>query len=110
MNTSTTPSLSGAPANSTTNAIYLQRFILGIGSGGADYSNLSDDGTTFYVGSYQTVFPYWPRLLQLSVTALPQLTSVGRGASGEFTFDLLGREGATYELQTRPTSTPGNHG
>jgi len=76
------------------------RPILVIGSGGADYCSLSDDGTTLWVGRYKTVYPDWPQVLQLSVTALPQLTAAGRGASGEYQFDLLGRQGATYEIQT----------
>jgi hypothetical protein len=72
--------------------------ILGIGTGGADLSNLSDDGKTLYVGTYRTNCCDWPELVQLSVTSLPQLT-VSMKSSGEFQLDLLGRQGATYEIQ-----------
>jgi hypothetical protein len=74
--------------------------ILGIGPGGADYARLSDDGTTLYIGTYRTLFPDWPQLLKLSIKALPELSAVGKNSAGEFQFDLLGREGATYQLDT----------
>jgi hypothetical protein len=76
--------------------------ILGIGTGGADYCSLSDDGTTLYVGTYRTSFPDWPQVLQMSLTALPQLTAPTRTALGELQFGLLGREGANYEIQFSP--------
>jgi hypothetical protein len=68
----------------------------------SDICSLSDDGTILCVGTYRTGFPNWAQVLQMSVTALPQLTSPRRGASGEFQFDLVGREGATYEIQASP--------
>jgi hypothetical protein len=80
----------------------LIRPILNIGSGGVDYSSLSDDGTTLYVGTYRTLYPDWPQLLQISITPLPQLNVPARNALGEFQFELLGREGATYEIETSP--------
>jgi hypothetical protein len=76
--------------------------ILGIGTGGADMARLSDDGTTFYIGTYRTLFPDWPQLLKLSIKSLPQLTAVGNNSAGEFQLDLLGREGASYQLDTSP--------
>src|SRR5262249_6942989 len=80
----------------------LIRPILGIGTGGTDISTLSDDGTTLYVGTYPSVYPNWPEIVQISITPLPQLTPAGRGPNGEVQFDLLGRQGATYEIQTSP--------
>ena len=80
----------------------LIRALLGIGTGGLDYSSLSDDGRTLYVGTYRTQFPDWPQVVQIGITPLPQLTAAGRGAGGVFQLDLLGREGATYEIQTSP--------
>ena len=73
--------------------------ILGIGTGGADFSTLSDDGTTLYVGTYRTQYPDWPQLVQSSITPLPQLAAPRMTALGEFRFDLLGRAGATYEVE-----------
>ena len=76
------------------------RPILGIGTGGADFCSLSDDGRTLYVGAYRTLFPDWAQLVQISITPLPQLTAPKGTATGKFTFELLGRDGAQYELQT----------
>jgi hypothetical protein len=78
----------------------LIRPILNIGTGGIDYSSLSDDSTTLYVGTYRNFYPDWPQLVEVSITPLPQLKSSGRNALGEFQFDLVGREGATYEIET----------
>jgi hypothetical protein len=80
----------------------LIRPILNIGSGGVDYSSLSDDGTTLYVGTYRNLYPDWPQLVEVSITPLPQLKSPGRNALGEFQCELLGREGAAYEIQASP--------
>jgi hypothetical protein len=80
----------------------LIRPILGIGTGGVDFSSLSDDGTTLYLGTYQNLYPYWAQLRQIAITALPQLTAPTRTALGEFQFGLLGREGASYEIQVSP--------
>lgn len=80
----------------------LIRPILGIGTGGADFSTLSDDGTTLYVGTYRTQYPDWPQLVQLSITPLPQLAApqwTSLGESGEFRFELRGRAGASYGIQ-----------
>jgi hypothetical protein len=68
----------------------------------SDYCSLSDDGTTLYVGTYRTGFPNWAQVRQMSVTALPQLTTPTRNGLGQFQFELLGREGANYELQFSP--------
>jgi hypothetical protein len=68
----------------------------------SDYCSLSDDGTTLYVCTYRTGFPSWPQVLQMSLTALPQLTAPTRTALGELQFGLLGREGANYEIQVSP--------
>jgi hypothetical protein len=80
----------------------LIRPILSIGSGGVDYSSLSDDSTTLYVGTYRTLYPDWPQVVQISITPLPQLKAPARNAIGEFRFELLGREGATYAIETSP--------
>ena len=77
----------------------LIRPILGIGTGGADLSNLSDDGKTLYVGTYREQCCDWPELVQLSVTSLPQLSASKDSSTGAIQLDLLGREGATYEIQ-----------
>jgi hypothetical protein len=76
--------------------------ILGIGTGGADACSLSDDGTTLYVGTYRTLYPDWAQLLQIDISPLPQLTTPKKNALGQFEFELSGREGANYELQTSP--------
>jgi hypothetical protein len=68
----------------------------------SDWVSLSDDGTTLYVCTYRTGYPNWPEVRQMSITALPQLTAPTRRASGEFQFDLLGREGASYDIQVSP--------
>ena len=77
----------------------LIRPILGIGTGGADLSNLSDDGKTLYVGTYQMQCCDWPELVQLSVSALPQLSASKDIGTRGIQLDLLGRQGATYEIQ-----------
>lgn len=80
----------------------LVRPILSIGTGGTDISSLSDDGATLCVGTYQTVFPWWPQVVQIGITPLPQL-SAPRTTNGfpfpVLQFDLQGREGASYEIQ-----------
>jgi hypothetical protein len=68
----------------------------------SDYCSLSDDGTTMYVCTYRTGFPSWPQVLQMSLTALPQLIAPTRAEHGELQFGLLGREGANYEIQVSP--------
>src|SRR5262249_25560442 len=68
----------------------------------SNFCSLSDDGTTLYVATHRTGFPNWPQVLQMSLTALPQLTAPTRTALGEFQFGLLGREGANYEIQVSP--------
>jgi hypothetical protein len=80
----------------------LIRPILGIGPGGTDVSSLSDDGATLYVGTYPIVYPQWPQFVQIDITRLPQLLGWRSGASGDFQFDLLGREGANYDIQVSP--------
>jgi hypothetical protein len=80
----------------------LIRPILGIGPGGTDVSSLSDDGATLYVGTYPIVYPQWPQYVQIGITRLPQLLGSRSGASGDFQFDLLGREGANYDIQFSP--------
>jgi hypothetical protein len=72
--------------------------ILALGAPGADTCTLSDDGTTFYVGSYRTLFPDWPQVHQIDVAPLPQITGSSRGPDG-VQFGLVGREGANYEIQ-----------
>ena len=76
--------------------------ILGIGPGGTDVSSLSDDGATLYVGTYPVVYPKWPQIVPIGITRLPQLLASRSGATGDFQFDLLGREGANYEIQVSP--------
>jgi hypothetical protein len=76
------------------------RPILGIGTGGADYCSLSKDERTLYVGTYRTLYPDWPQLVQIEITHLPQLVAASTSLSGQFTFELTGRPGATYELQS----------
>ena len=56
----------------------------------------------FYVGTYPTLYPDWPQVVQISITPLPQLKAPARNAIGEFRFELLGREGATYAIETSP--------
>jgi hypothetical protein len=73
--------------------------ILGIGTGGADACSLSDDGTTLYVGTYRVLYPDWAQLLQIDVNQIPQLSAPKTIASGQFQFELTGREGANYEIQ-----------
>jgi hypothetical protein len=84
----------GAPA--------LIRPILGIGSGGVDFSSLSDDGTTLYLGTYRNLYPLWPQLVQIDITSLPRLSIQKGTAPGQFQLELLGREGANYEIQVSP--------
>ena len=72
--------------------------ILGLGDGGVDFSSLSDDGKTLWVGTYRTLYPDWPEMFQISITELPQLIPLGTAPSGNFQLSLLGREGATYEV------------
>jgi hypothetical protein len=76
------------------------RPILGIGTGGADYCSLSKDERTLYVATYRTLYPDWPQLVQIDLTHLPQLAAAQAGVSGPFAFKLMGRPGATYELQS----------
>jgi hypothetical protein len=81
----------------------LIRPILNIGTGGADFSSLSDDATTLYVGTYRPHDPQggeWPQVVEIGITPLGKLTVPGRNALGKFQFELLGRKGATYEIQT----------
>jgi hypothetical protein len=73
--------------------------ILGIGTGGADLSNLSDDGKTLYVGTYRTNCSDWAEVVQHSVTSLPQLMVEKDSAADSAQLELLGRPGATYEIQ-----------
>jgi hypothetical protein len=80
----------------------LIRPILGIGTGGVDFSSLSDDGTTLYLGTYRNLYPLWPQVVQIDVTPLPQLSTPTETAPGQFQFELLGREGANYEIQISP--------
>ena len=80
----------------------LIRPILGIGPGGTDVSSLSDDGATLYVGTYPVVYPKSPQIVPIGITRLPQLLASRSGVSGDFQFDLLGREGANYEIQVSP--------
>jgi hypothetical protein len=80
----------------------LIRPVLDIGTGGTDVCSLSDDGTTLSVGTFRAVYPYWPQFRQISITPIPQLTAPAKDGLGEFQFGLLGREGATYELQVSP--------
>jgi hypothetical protein len=95
----------------------LIRAILGIGTGGSGYCTLSDDGATLYVGTYRTLYPDWPQIVQLSLSSVPQLKALGRNAAGDFQLELSGREGASYQLESSPdlkswtpwltTNTPG---
>jgi hypothetical protein len=80
----------------------LIRPILGIGTGGVDFSSLSDDGATLYLGTYRNLYPDWPQLRQIDVTLLPQLSIPKGTAPGQFQLELLGREGANYEIQVSP--------
>ena len=80
----------------------LIRPILGIGTGGVDFTTLSDDGSTLYVGTYREVFPDWPQIVQIGITAVPELTASPRIVPAPFQFELLGREGANYEIQVSP--------
>ncbi|MGK4301991.1 hypothetical protein, partial [Klebsiella pneumoniae] len=66
------------------------RPILGIGTGGADLSNISDDGKTLYVGTYRTNCCEWPEVVQLSVTSLPQLSVAKNSGAGAVQLELLG--------------------
>ncbi len=61
---------------------------------------LSSDGTTLYYSSFDRPggLGGWD-LWQISVTSLPQLRALGMSGTGEFQFELLGREGAYYEFQ-----------
>jgi hypothetical protein len=80
----------------------LIRPILGIGTGGTDFSSLSDDGTTLYLGTYRNVYPLWSQLVQIDITPLPRLSTPEGTASGQFQLELLGREGANYDIQVSP--------
>lgn len=62
---------------------------------------LSADGTTFYYSSFERAGGQggWD-LWQISVTALPQLREFAAAAAGGVQFDLLGREGADYTVET----------
>ena len=39
--------------------------------------------------------------MQIDITSLPQLTAP-KGSAGQFTFELIGRPGASYEIQSAP--------
>jgi len=64
---------------------------------------LAYDGTTLYYSSFNRPggLGDWD-LWQISVTRLPQLKALGKNPTGEFGFELLGREGANYEIQVSP--------
>ncbi|MCI0746487.1 MAG: immunoglobulin domain-containing protein [Verrucomicrobia subdivision 3 bacterium] len=63
---------------------------------------ISADGTTLYFASDRSGgLGDWD-IWQISVTRLPVLAAPGVNGSGEFQFELLGREGATYEIQSSP--------
>ncbi|MBI3854023.1 MAG: PD40 domain-containing protein [Verrucomicrobia bacterium] len=63
---------------------------------------ISADGTTLYFGSDRSGgLGNWD-LWQISVTRLPALTALGVSANGEFQFELLGRAGATYDIEVSP--------
>jgi hypothetical protein len=93
-----------ASADQPFGAPVLVRPILSIGPGGSDFSSLSDDGTTLYVGTYRDKYPEWPQLVQISIAPLPQLSAPRKSLLGNWfpviQFELLGREGATYEIET----------
>jgi hypothetical protein len=73
--------------------------ILTTGGAGVDFSSLSDDGKTFWVGTYQTIYPDWPVMYQMGITELPQLSLTRNVSTGNFEVGLLGRQGATYEIE-----------
>jgi hypothetical protein len=75
----------------------------------SDYCSLSDDGTTLYVCTYRTGYPNWPQVRQMSLTSLPQLSTLRQTAPGQFQFELLGREGANYEIEVSPDLSMWNH-
>jgi hypothetical protein len=62
---------------------------------------LSADGTTLYYGSFERSggLGDWD-LWQISMTPLPQLRGLTATGDGQIQFDLLGREGANYTVDT----------
>jgi hypothetical protein len=66
---------------------------------GVDYASLSADGSTLYYQIYtgDTWFE-WSGMRQINLTKLPQFKPLPTTPQGEFQFQLLGREGANYEL------------
>jgi hypothetical protein len=80
----------------------LIRPILSSGPSGVDMSSLSDDGRTLYVGTFAGPYPDWPQFREIDITPLPQLSPPKGTAPGQFQLELLGREGANYDLQVSP--------
>lgn len=70
------------------------------GSRGRDFPSLSADGTRLYYNQYRDGHPYGGSLRQISITALPQLRGLTATGNGEVQFDLVGREGANYTVET----------
>ncbi len=65
----------------------------------ADFPMLSADEGTLCFNTYPNGFPGRTVLWQSSITILPQLRALGRNPAGDFQLELLGREGATYEIE-----------
>ena len=77
----------------------LIKHISDLNPGGADFPMLSTDEATLYFNTYVSGRT---KLWQSSITILPQLMALGINPAGEFQFELLGREGATYEIELSP--------
>jgi hypothetical protein len=70
-----------------------------LGPENTDFCSLLDDGRTLSVATYRNPDGR-PQLRQMEMTWLPQLAA-SKGP-GQLQLELLGREGATYELQISP--------
>jgi hypothetical protein len=70
-----------------------------LGPVNTDLCSLLDDGKTLYVAGHRPT-DHWSQLQQMEMTWLPQLAASKE--PGHLHLELLGREGATYELQVSP--------
>jgi hypothetical protein len=80
----------------------LIQFISDMNPFGADFPMLSTDEATLYFHTYPDGFPGRTLLWQSSITILPQLKALGKNPADEFQLELLGREGADYEIEVSP--------
>jgi hypothetical protein len=80
----------------------LIRPVLATGNAGVDLGGLSSDGKTLWIDTFEKVFQQWTRVVQFSIEELPELEIAGSDSAGRPQFNLHGRAGATYEVQSSP--------